>query len=239
MADRFYSAESPRDNVLRLDGDEAKHLARVARRQVGDVVEIFNGLGAGFLCEVVTIQRDAVTLSILESVADRVAPVDLTLFVSPPKGDRFDWIVEKATELGVSRLVPILCDRSVVDPRSAKMERLRRVVVEASKQCGRNRFMILDEPAAFSRIVGGKSEETHLIADMGGLSARDWPIVSNRGRISLAVGPEGGWTEAERQHAAESGWVTVGLGSTRLRVETAAVIGPAIVFARTLLEDGS
>ena len=225
--------------MIRLEGDEARHLARVARHQVGDLVEIFSGQGDGFLAQVMEIQKDSVELAVREPVPDRLASLELTLLVAPPKGDRFDWIVEKATELGVSRLVPILCGRSVVDPRLSKIERLKRAIIEASKQCGRTRLMTLDRPTAFSSVISQETDSPRLFADFGGIPPHSWPKFAAGTKVSLAIGPEGGWTDEERQHAVTAGWVVVGLGQTRLRVETAAVVGAAIVFSRLISEDGS
>ena len=239
MADRFFAPDLPKNGLIRLEGDEARHLARVARRQVGDLVEIFSGNGDGFLAQVMEIHKDHVDLAVREPVIDRRAALELTLLVAPPKGDRFDWIVEKATELGVCRLIPILCDRSVVDPRLSKIERLKRVVIESTKQCGRNQLMTLDRPAAFSSVVSLGANTSRLFADAGGISPQFWPKFSANDQVSLAIGPEGGWTDEERQVALDAGWIAVGLGQTRLRVETAAIAGVAIVFSRLILEDGS
>ena len=97
--------------------------------------------------EVTAQGKDWVDLRVVgDPLPDRVAPCRVTLATAVPKGDRFDWLVEKATELGVDRVVPIVTERSVVDPRATKLDRLRRLIVEASKQCGRNRLMVLEQP---------------------------------------------------------------------------------------------
>ena len=236
MADRFYLPDPPTTGVLALTGDEARHLARVARREVGDFVEVFDGKGRGFLARVDSIERDRVLLSVQDVLADRRPRIDLALFVAVPKGDRFDWLVEKATELGVSRLVPLKTERSVVDPRATKIERLRRLAIEASKQCGRNQLPTVDETLDISKALRSEGHLTRLFADAGGLPAPRWPMVASGSRVVLAVGPEGGWTDAERLLAREFGWTFVDLGPTRLRIETAAVAGSAIVFSRVLEE---
>lgn len=232
MADRFFAPELPAAGSVALTGDEARHLARVARREVGDLVEVFDGQGRGFVACIELIERDRVVLALGSAILDRRASLDLSLLVAVPKGDRIDWLVEKATELGVTRLVPLKTERSVVDPRAAKIERLRRAVIEASKQCGRNRLMILDEPTSLSHLLLTEKSPIRLLADAGGLPPSRWPVVSAGSRVALAVGPEGGWTDEERRLAAEYGWIIVGLGPTRLRVETAAIAGSTILFSR-------
>ena len=85
---------------------------------------------------------------------ERRPPFPLVLASAVPKGDRFDWLVEKATELGVERLIPLVTERSVVEPGPAKLTRLRRTIIEASKQCRRNRLMVLDPPTRWTELVG-------------------------------------------------------------------------------------
>ncbi|MDB5351583.1 MAG: methyltransferase, RsmE family [Planctomycetota bacterium] len=232
MADRFFCAEIPPGGGITLRGDEAKHLARVARRAIGDHVEVFDGRGNCVEAEILEIERDHVRLQARSPVPDRETSVSLSLLVAVPKGERFDWIVEKATEVGVARLIPLKAARSVVDPRSAKMERLRRVILEASKQCGRNRLMVLEEPIPSLEAFERDHSDVRLLAEAGGAGPVSWPRWRSGGSVSLAVGPEGGWTEAELNAARTAGWTLVGLGPTRLRVETAAIVGAGLVLSR-------
>ena len=232
MADRYFSAVPPLDGRLVLIGDESRHLSRAARKRVGDEVEVFDGRGGCVLTRVSAIGKDCVELAVIRAI-DRPRPcATLTLLVAPPKGERFDWLVEKATELGVARLVPILAERSTVDPRSAKLDRLRRVILEASKQCGRNILMELADPVPWTRAIADETIPIRLVADPGGLDRDAWPKL-DRGEVALAIGPEGGWTRAELSAADTHGWVRVGLGWTRLRVETAALAASALLLSRS------
>lgn len=162
----------------------------------------------------------------------------LVLAAAVPKGDRFDWLVEKATELGVARLVPIIARRSAVDPRSAKIDRLRRRVVEACKQSGRSRLMDLDEPTRWEAWLGSSSSEmsTKLIADPLGGPIGPWLYVA-RG-VAIAIGPEGGFAPEEVDAAVRAGYRPVSLASTILRVETAALAGCAAVVAMAVGKEG-
>lgn len=231
MADRFYCPELGQDGPILLGGDEARHLARVARRGVGEVVEIFDGRGLGFEARIVAVGKDQVECERLGGVADRLAPLDLTLCVAPPKGDRFDWLVEKATEIGVSRLIPVRAARSVVDPRSGKIDRLRRLVIEASKQCGRNRLMRIEDPMTATQVFSQEKAPILVLAEMSGAQGGPGEILP-RGEVALAIGPEGGWTADEIVRAHEEGWASVSFGATRLRVETAAIVGATALFQR-------
>src|SRR5262249_15441748 len=144
----------PHEGRLRLPADEARHLSRVCRLGLGDQVEVFDGQGFATTAEVVVIRDDWVELSARGApLPVRQPECALTLATAVPKGDRFDWLVEKATELGVERLIPMLSERSVVDPRSSKLTRLRRTVIEASKQCGRARLMVLEGPVPWTRLA--------------------------------------------------------------------------------------
>ncbi|WP_435007077.1 RsmE family RNA methyltransferase [Tundrisphaera lichenicola] len=231
MSDRFYCPVSPVDDRAVLEGDEARHLARVRRVAPGAIVEIFDGRGSVFRAEVSSLGRDRVELRILgREVSGRLPACRLTLASAVPKGDRFDWLVEKATELGVARLIPLVTDRSVVDPRSAKLDRLRRLVIEAAKQCNRDRLMDLETQMNWSDLLGSVQDEIKLVAHPGGS-----PLAGVEGirgsSITLAIGPEGGLTDAEVSRAVEKGWRVVDLGPTLLRVETAGLAGCSTILA--------
>lgn len=233
MADRFFCPEPPSGGQIFLEGEEAKHLSRVRRLAAGDRVEIFDGKGFATRAEVVTVLRDRVQLRAEgEPLPDRTPTSFLTLATAVPKGERFDWLVEKLTELGVSRLQPVITERAVVDPRDAKLDRLRRVIVEASKQCGRNRLMELERPRNWGTFLESVSDPVRLIAHPGGAGPDSWPIIVPGEAITLAIGPEGGFTDDEVGKAQIQGWIPVSLGTTLLRIETAGIVGAALVLSR-------
>jgi 16S rRNA (uracil1498-N3)-methyltransferase len=145
----------------------------------------------------------------------------LTLAVALPRGDRQKWLVEKATELGVTRLVPLAAERGVAVANDATLDRLRRQVIEASKQCGRNRLLEIAPPvAATTYFQAGFTAAVRLLADPQGE-----PIAraASRENTIFAIGPEGGFTESELDAARQSGWQLITLGVRILRVETAAI----------------
>ena len=147
MPDRFF-AESPiTGDHAELHGPEAHHLQHVLRAKVGDEVTLFDGSGAEFAARLERSACSSVELAVLSrSVVERELAVTITMGVALPKGDRQKWLVEKLTELGVERLIPLETRRGVAQPIESTLERLRRSVVEASKQCGRNRLMKIDAP---------------------------------------------------------------------------------------------
>ena len=232
VADRFYCPDPPVDGLLILSGAEAHHLARVRRVGLGAVVEVFDGRGSAWRAEVRGLGKERVDLSVLgPAPRGRIAPCSLTLATALPKGDRVDWLVEKATELGVARLVPLLTARSVVDPRGGKLDRLRRYVVEAAKQCGRDRLMDLDSPVPWDQFLHQATPPIRLIAHPGGDPAPTWPRSGPDRAAALAVGPEGGFTAAEVDDARAAGWQPASLGGTLLRIETAGLAGCAVILA--------
>ncbi len=232
MAERFFCPEGWPDGRATLLDDEARHLARVSRIGVGETVELFDGRGLIARAVVARVDRDRVDLTIAHAgPGTRDLDFPLVLATAVPKGDRFDWLVEKATEIGVSRLVPIIAARSAVDPRSAKIDRLRRRIVEACKQSGRSRLMTLDEPMRWANWLESDQNErsTRLIADpAGGPISEAFDLA---GGVVVAIGPEGGFDPGEVDAAARAGYRPVSLGPTILRVETAALAACAAVVA--------
>ena len=232
MTERYF-VETPiaGDHTL-LIGPEAHHLTHVMRAEPGAMVVLFDGSGAEFAARVERIGRAEVELAVLScEPVDRELPLELTIGVALPKGDRQRWLVEKATELGVTRLVPLRTARSVVLPWQKVVARLRRTVIEASKQCGRNRLMEISQPQPWPSFVADSAEATcRLLAhrcDCLGAHTLDL----SKGAL-LAVGPEGGFTDDEVSQAIDAGWQVIDLGPRTLRVETAAILLAGMVVRK-------
>lgn len=237
MSNRFYCPAPPREGRFRLDADESRHLLRVCRHQVGDRVELFDGSGLSYVARVTETGKDAAWLE-AEGPArlEPSPPCLIEIGTAAPKGDRFDWLVEKAVELGVSRVEPLLTARSVVDPRGSKLDRLRKTVVEASKQSGRSRLMEIHAPSPLKAFLE-RPDGLRLLADPAGASPENWPSIVGGGVVRLAVGPEGGLTEAECALALELGWLPIRLGANIMRIETAAIACAAAILARCGTDD--
>jgi 16S rRNA (uracil1498-N3)-methyltransferase len=231
MSERFFSSNPITADRVVLDGAEAHHLLHVMRAAAGDSVTLFDGSGAEFIAVVEKLARTHVELRVTQRhETDREISFALTVGVALPKGDRQKMLVEKLTELGVTTLVPLFTERAVAQPAAAALDRLRRSVVEAAKQCGRNRLMQINEPqrwndwVSLSPLAGElrSPDELRLIAHPGGKPLQQF---LGHGPLStiLTIGPEGGLTDEEVAAAVATGWQTVHLGPRILRVETAAV----------------
>jgi 16S rRNA (uracil1498-N3)-methyltransferase len=224
MSQRFFVPTAITERLVTLEGDEGHHLARVMRAKAGDALVLFDGGGAEFDARVTAVARSSVEVEVLaRREADREAPVEVTLGVALPKGDRQRFLVEKAVELGVARLAPLVTNRGVAQPTDSALDRLQRAVIEASKQCGRNRLMEVAPPVELSDYVAEAPRDAlRFIAHPGGepLARIAAPLPS---RICVAVGPEGGLTQEEIALAHSAGWRSVDLGPRILRVETAAI----------------
>lgn len=228
MSERFYINWPLGPGPLEVGGPEAHHLAVVCRLGPGDEVWLFNGDGREYRARIVESGRRLVRLDVLEAATpQRELPFNLEVAAPIPKGDRAQFLVEKLTELGVTSYVPLLCRRSVIDPRQGKLDKLQRHVIEASKQCGRNVLMHVSEPVDWATYCqNGRSSEARWLAHPGGparLSELEGPRAPGT-LVRCAVGPEGGFADDEVAVAHGAGWRLVDLGPRILRMETAAVV---------------
>jgi 16S rRNA (uracil1498-N3)-methyltransferase len=239
MADRYFVETPLVGQQAQLVGAEAHHLAHVMRAKPGHEVMLFDGSGAEFAARVERVGRSEIALAVLaRTEVDRELRQPLWLGVALPKGDRQRWLVEKAVELGVARLVPLESERSNDRQSPATLERLRRAVIEASKQCGRNRLMDIVAPEKLvDFLTAAPPTALRVLAHPG---AQDCQTVLHTRMSSgttpepviLAIGPEGGFSTAELDVASGSAWLMVGLGPRVLRVETAALALMAAVVMR-------
>lgn len=230
MSHRYFVDRPITQEAATLTGPEAHHLLHVMRAKPGDEVVLFDNSGDEFPARVATLRRAEADLAIIErQTVDRELSCPLVLGVALPKGDRQRWLVEKAVELGVSRLIPLNTTRSVAQPNAKAVGRLRRATIEASKQCGRNRLMEIAPAENWDDFLHSTADAPiRLVAHPShGRQAPDLQA-SGSGPIVLAVGPEGGLTEEEVAHACDQGWQTTSLGPRILRIETAALVLAAL-----------
>lgn len=231
MSQRYFLETPIHGNRAELAGPEAHHALHVMRLREGDETTLFDGQGAEFAARVVATSRASLALEIIERrQIDREIAGELVLGVALPKGDRQKWLVEKATELGVCRLVPINTERGVAQPGDSALQRLRRAVVEASKQCGRNRLLELSHAVPLNEFLAlAPPAATRLFAHPGG-EALEQVLASPTTNSPtatpcswVAIGPEGGFTDVEAASARGAGWRSISLGPRILRIETAAL----------------
>jgi 16S rRNA (uracil1498-N3)-methyltransferase len=215
--------------TLTLDGPQSNYLANVMRLKPGDPVRLFDDRTGEWLAEVRDAGRRAVTLAVTGRLREREAVPDLWLLFAPIKKGRIDWLVEKATELGVARLQPVITQRTIVD--KPRIERLRAHMIEAAEQCDRTALPTLAEPRALDALLREWDPARSLLfADENG--GTPLAKVAARGRAAILIGPEGGFTIAERAAIrATSGAQPISLGPRILRAETAAASAIAVWMA--------
>jgi 16S rRNA (uracil1498-N3)-methyltransferase len=252
---RFYAppeAFSPDMKSAKLSGDETRHLRNVLRLKAGDEIYLFDGAGKEFQCEVQIIARDSTEVTVIKQVAaaQPESSLSLTLAIALLKGEKFDLVIQKATEIGVTRIIPVITSRADVrikgdDDAERKATRWQRIVLEATKQCGRASLMKIETPMMFADLMrGGRASGSEgktasedacapvkdifhvMFAERGGYSfagALDRNQNQPEDVIAL-VGPEGGWADDEIEQAGIAGWKIVTLGGRILRAETAAIV---------------
>jgi 16S rRNA (uracil1498-N3)-methyltransferase len=211
-----------------IEGDAANHIARVLRLAPGDPLTVFDGRGGEYAARIGAIRRGAVVIEVRErSAAIRESTLELTLAQGVSRGERMDWVVQKATELGVTRIVPVLTERTVVklDARQAerKVAHWRGIAIAACEQSGRDRIPQVAPPVALHDLLHDiDSRATRLLLSPTG-TQRVSDLKAPEGGIVVLIGPEGGLAETEQRAALAAGFLAVRLGPRVLRTETAAV----------------
>jgi 16S rRNA (uracil1498-N3)-methyltransferase len=211
-----------------IEGDAANHITRVLRLERGDSLTVFDGHGGEYPARIEEFRKGAVIVALGEvSATDRESPLSLTLAQGVSRGERMDWVVQKATELGVTRIVPVLTERTVVKLDSKQSERKlahwQGIAVAACEQSGRARIPNIAAPLALHDFLRGiDSQSTRLLLSPTGTQRVNALKASKEGIVVL-IGPEGGLAESEQRAALDAGFIAVSLGPRVLRTETAAV----------------
>ena len=229
MTRRRWIADEVSGNRAALTGEHAAHLIRVLRARVGQEFDIATGTTVR-RGTVVSLDAQRVEFELGEEVT-AAAATNISLLLSVFKFDRMEWAIEKCTELGVARIVPVLARRTETHLASAaakRVERWRKIALQAAEQSRRTNPPEIDGPiklkqaltmTADARIVLAETEQEKLLRDVISTSSRE---------LLLAIGPEGGWADDELRQFQAAGWIAASLGPTILRAETAAIAGVAI-----------
>ena len=225
----FVSRALINDTEIELDGDQARYLSRALRARVGDRLNLFDGNGAEWTAAILQISKNTVTLRIDDShEAGTESPLSVHLVQGISRGERMDFVVQKATELGVKRITPVLTEYSMVKLDGSRAEKRRdhwqRIATSASEQSGRVRLPLIDTPIPLKNWLGDKPQriDTELILKPG--AAATLPSLRPpETKICVLVGPEGGFSDSEYEDAEISGFKAVSLGPRVLRTETAAI----------------
>jgi 16S rRNA (uracil1498-N3)-methyltransferase len=209
-------------------GEEFHHSIRVVRARVGEEVELFDSRGNAARGTIESIERDRATVVAGETLPSRESPLALHLAMAIIQLDKFDLVIQKATELGVRSIIPMITARVDLRPErySGKAERWERIAFEAVKQSGRTAVPTIAQPLPFAAVVQRTGIRVLFDAD-----APADPLPEAQ-EATLLVGPEGGWTEEELDEARAAGCLFQRLGPRRLRAETAAIAGTAILASR-------
>jgi len=230
---RFYvPPESifPLKNTIEIkDKTEIHHIRDVMRLKKGDLVDIFDGAGGEFLCSIEEVRRGSVIMKIKETLAcESNMPFDITLYQAIPKKAKMDYIIEKAVELGVSRIVPVITDRTVPDIKdfTGKAERWERIGMASSKQCGRRVLPVISDAMYFDGALKDSKQKDLVI--FASLDKENKPLKDvlrslTPKTIAVFIGPEGDFSPKEISMAKENNCSMCSLGSLVLKVETAAM----------------
>ncbi len=232
---RFFApTNSFTDNLVTLDTEETRHLRDVLRLKIGDEVSVFDGAGKEFACTINEIGKKETALSAIKEIepSSPESPFAITIAATVLNGEKYDLIVQKAVELGVTELIPLITIRCDVKQKDAarRLERWRRIAMEATKQTGRAKLMEIAEPAEFDKLLGElNGQNAVLFSERDGV---DFSTITADKKITALYGPKGGWDDVELKMAAEHDINIVTLGGRILRAETAAIAITAILQHR-------
>ena len=235
----FVASEAIVPPTVRITGPLLQHLRASLRLQPGELLTVTDERGRRYRAEIAEVSIGTLIGRILDttSAPPKTSP-SIVLAQSLLKGEKMDWVTQKATELGVARIAPVLASHSVVRPRADRIEhqlaRWQRIALEAAQQSERWSVPVIDEPATVPHLLSTSKTAAVkiLLAERSdGASLSNLPL-HNDGDVWLLIGPEGGWEEAEFRHMREQGFVGVTLGPRILRAETAAIAALTILQSR-------
>ena len=215
------------DAVVELDAAQANYLGNVMRLGVGAELLLFDGASGEWLARITEAGKKRMTLTVARQTREAETIPDVWLAFAPVKRSQTDWLVEKATELGAARLLPVMTQRTVAE--RVKLDRLETIAIEAAEQCGRTRVPQIAEPIALARMIEANQRTLYFADEAGGETAVS---AFKPGPATILVGPEGGFTDQERQaiRASEQA-IAISLGPRILRAETAALAALAAYMA--------
>jgi len=221
----FYNPTiSEKDTSFVFDKEESKHIIKVLRKKVSDILFVTNGLGFMFKTEIALASDSKCTVTILSFEKEDPSKVQLHLAVAPTKmNERYEWFLEKATEIGIQEITPIICEHS--ERKVVKNDRFQKIIESAMKQSLHFYIPKLNEPITYKEFLKKDFKGQKIIAhceETDKKSLKDALILNKN--ITLLIGPEGDFSTKEIQLALENNYIPVSLGKTRLRTETAAVV---------------
>jgi 16S rRNA (uracil1498-N3)-methyltransferase len=238
MARRLFYVPEVRRDEAELTGDAAQHLVRVLRVEEGQQFEISDNRHL-YLATVTTARKSSVVFRVSERLPDLPPVPDVTLLASLFKFDHFEWLLEKATELNVARIVPVIAERSERGLEQAapkRKERWERILLEASQQCRRMTLPVIKDPVKLPEALEIEASHRILLDEMRQGPALTGLHLQPDDSVALLLGPEGGWVEREREMVLAAGWKAWSVGPNVLRAETAGMAALATVSQLFRLE---
>jgi 16S rRNA (uracil1498-N3)-methyltransferase len=244
MSHFYVKPEAIKEKTFSISGEQVRYVSIVRRFKLNDEIMIFDGLGNSYKAKINSINKNEIVGNILSSSYKKSEFV-LKLYTSIPKGDRFEWLIEKCAEIGVSEITPINTKRSVNTNFSKnKLERYEKISIAASSQCGRNDIMKINDTldlktacanvlinSRYMNILPWESENKVLLNHLSSMS-------SSFVGANIFIGPEGGFEDKEVELAKSLGIQTITLGNNILRIETAAIVASVLVLSSQHLESG-
>ena len=228
----FYNPQISESTIdFTFDKEESKHIVKVLRKKDGDILFVTNGLGFLFKTQIVIAIDTKCTVKIVGFEKDPTPKFHLHLAVAPTKmNDRFEWFLEKATEIGISEITPIICDHS--ERKQVKIDRFDKIITSSMKQSNQYFLPKLNEPIAYKDFLKKQHEGLLFIAHCEETNKKLLKELLQPNRnITILIGPEGDFSNKEIQSAIAKKFVPVSLGNTRLRTETAAIVAcHSVVF---------
>lgn len=238
MARFFVTEHAVSEGKITITGPDVKHISRVLRLEPGDALQVVVKEGAEYEAVITEITGQAVFCQVTSEKKDSTEPpIGVTLYQGLPKGDKMELIIQKGTEVGISRIVPVFCERTVVklDDKKARDRQVRwqRIAEEAAKQCGRINIPKIELPVKFSSAVSETKESTFSIMpweEYKSAGLKSTLEKASQTHIEIFIGPEGGFSKSEAELAQSKGIHLVSLGPRIMRTETAGIVTAALVL---------
>ena len=235
MPQFFIRSSSISQNRCTIDGDNFHHLVRVRRVSIDDDILLRLDDGSQVVARIIGIGKSSLQVEIVEKKVNMHHP-EINLCAGLLKGRKFELIIQKSVEIGISRIIPVITERTIPkikNKEDKKIERWRRIALEASKQSMKDHITEIANIRHFSDVITDIKSDIKILAHPGEGSGSIRDCIQNAGKnpeIFILIGPEGGFSEKEVHLARHEGWVDVSFGFTQMRAETAAIVLPAIVL---------
>lgn len=235
MPQFFIRSSSISQNRCTIDGDNFHHLVRVRRVSINDDILLRLDDGSQAVARIIGIGESSLQVEIIEKKVNMHHP-EINLCAGLLKGRKFELVIQKSVEIGISRIIPVITERTIPEIKNKedkKIKRWRRIAVEASKQSMKDHITEIANIRYFSDVITDMKSDIKILAHPGEGSGNIRDCIQSAGKnpeISILIGPEGGFSEKEVQLARRNGWVDVSFGFTQMRSETAAIVLPAIII---------